>query len=75
MPGMQQPTFNLVFSASIGDKDAFNKIVAAGKKLGQEFSADSSKLPVAYNLDAKYFVMSNTKQNVDQYLATASWKF
>jgi len=71
----QKPSFNFVFSASIGDKDAFNKIVNAGKKMGDEFNSDSSKFPLAFNSNANYFVMSNSQQNVDQYLSSASANF
>jgi len=71
----QKPSFNFVFSASIGDKDAFNKIVTAGKKMGEGFKSDSSKFPLAFNSNANYFVMSNSQQNVDQYLGSASANF
>jgi hypothetical protein len=71
----QKPTFNFVFATSIGEKDAFNKIVKAGKNLGQEFLSDSSKFPIAYNLNSNYFVISNSRQNADQYLASATANF
>ena len=70
-----KPDFNFIFSASIGDKNAFNKIVEAGRKIGSTQFSDSSKMPIAYNLNSNYFVMSNTKQNADQYLAKASTNF
>jgi hypothetical protein len=70
----QKPSFNFVFSSSIGDKDAFNKLINAGKKLGGQFG-DSSKAPIAYNSDANWFVMSNTQQNADRYLASAAGSF
>lgn len=68
----QKPTFNFIFSASIGDKDAFNKLINAGKKLGAESFSDSSMFPVSFNSNGTYFVMSNNKQNADQYLSTAA---
>lgn len=71
----QKPSFNFIFSASIGDKDAFNKIVNAGKKMGDGFKSDSSKFPLAFNSNGNYFVMSNSQQNVAQYLGTASANF
>ena len=71
----QKPDFNFIFSASIGDKNAFNKIVEAGRKLGSKQFSDSSKMPLAYNLNSNYFVMSNTKKNADHYLAKASTNF
>ncbi len=71
----QNPSFNFVFAASIGDKDAFNKIINAGKKLGDGVNNDSSKFPLAFNSNGKYFVMSNSQQNVDKYLGLASTSF
>ena len=63
-----KPDFNFVFAASIGDKDAFNKLINAGKKLGGQFENEKS-LPVAYNSNGNYFVLSNSKENADKYLA------
>ena len=71
----QKPTYNFVFATSIGDKEAFNKIVKAGKNIGQGFLSDSSIFPIAYNLNNNYFVMSNNRQNADQYLASATANF
>lgn len=71
----QKPSFNFVFSASIGDKDAFNKLVNAGKKMGEGFKSESNSFPLAFNSNANYFVMSNSQQNVDQYLGSASANF
>lgn len=71
----QKPTFNFIFAASIGDKEAFNKIVDAGKKLGQGLMSDSGKLPVSFNSNGTYFALSNNKTNVDQYLETAGTNF
>lgn len=70
----QKPSFNFIFAASIGDKDAFNKIVNAGKALGGQMG-DSSKMPIAYKSNGTYFALSNNQQNVDQYLGTASNNF
>ena len=66
-----KPDFNFIFSASIGDKDAFNKLINAGKKLGGEFVNDKN-LPMAYNSNGNYFVISNTKENADKYLSGAN---
>ena len=63
-----KPDVNFIFSASIGDKDAFNKLINAGKKLGDKFVNDKS-LPIAYSSNGNYFVMSNSKENADKYLA------
>ena len=71
----QKPSFNFVFSASIVYKDAFNKLVNAGKKIGDGLNDYNSKFPLAFNSNANYFVMSNSQQNVDQYLRSASANF
>ena len=63
-----KPDFNFIFSAAIGDKDAFNKLINAGKKLGDKFVNDKN-LPIAYNSNGNYFVLSNSKENADQYLS------
>jgi hypothetical protein len=63
-----KPEFNFIFSASIGDKDAFNKLINAGKKAGDKLGSDKS-FPISYNSNASYFVLSNSKENADKYLS------
>ncbi|MEO7768706.1 MAG: DUF4836 family protein [Ferruginibacter sp.] len=70
-----KPDFNFIFSASIGDKEAFNKLVNAGKSMGKGVYNDSSKSPVAFSSNGTYFALSNNKQNVDLYLGTANSDF
>lgn len=65
----EKPEFNFVFATSIGDKDAFNKLINAGKKLGSKELGDSSKVPFAYNSNGTYFTIANNKENADKYLA------
>ena len=73
----EKPEFNFVFATSIGDKDAFNKLINAGKKLGLKELGDSSKAPFAYNSNGTYFTIANSKENTDKYLAgtNASYDF
>lgn len=72
----EKPSFNFVFAASIGDKDAFNKLINAGKKLGAlKGSDDPSKLPIAYSSNGTYFALSNTQANADHYLETPKSNF
>ena len=71
----QKPEFNYIFSASIGDKDAFNKILNAGKKMGETSLQDSANLPLAYNSNGTYFALGNTRGNVDHFLSTATTNF
>ncbi len=65
---MPKPQANFIFAASIGDKDAFNKLVNAGKKAGGAFLNDA-RLPLAYNSNGTYFALGNSKENVDKYIA------
>jgi hypothetical protein len=71
LPAAPKPEFNFIFSAAIGDKDAFNKLIAAGNKIGYRFM-DAQKPPVAYSSNGKYFALSNTKENADKYLSTSN---
>ena len=70
-----KPVFNFVFATSIGDKDAFNKLVNAGKKLGEKQMGDSSKAPFAYNSNGTYFTIANNKENADKYLTGGNTNF
>jgi hypothetical protein len=73
MPTRQQPEFNMTFGAAIGDKEAFNKLVNAGKKAGEKYilagdvPADSLSLPFGYSSNGSYFAMSNKKANADAF--------
>lgn len=65
---MPQPQF--VFAASIGDKDAFAQLIRAAKKMNKrEIAVPDSSL--AYNSNADYFVLSNSKASADQFLNNA----
>jgi hypothetical protein len=68
----QRADFNYIFSAAIADKDAFNKLINAGKKIGNTAMADSTKVPVAYNSNGTYFALGNTREHVDKFLAGAN---
>lgn len=64
---IDRPKPEFLFAAAIGDKDAFNMLIRAAKKMSkQEGIADDNQL--AYNSNADYFVLSNTKEMVDPYL-------
>lgn len=66
-----RPDMNILFSAAIGDKDAFNKLVAAGKKLGQEEGGGLDD-KVFYNMNKELFAIGTKKESVDQYIAGKS---
>jgi len=66
---------DVLFSASIGDKEAFNKLIAAGNKMLGPKQDDSPgmsmfTLPgIAHNTNADYFAIGNSKTVVDSYIA------
>lgn len=67
----KSPDVNMLFSVSIGDKAAFEKLLAAGKKLGaNEATAFAKK--IAYNANDKFFAIGNNKENIDQFIAGGS---
>jgi hypothetical protein len=70
-PPMPKPEFNFIFAASIGDKDAFNKLIATGKKATSTF-VNSGALPLAYGNNGTYFALSNSQENADKYMAGAN---
>ncbi len=63
-----KPQFNFIFSVSIGDKDAFNKLIGAGQKIGGRF-LNTQNSPFQFGSNGTYFAISNTKENADKYLA------
>lgn len=62
-----QPDF--LFSASIGDKDAFNQLIKAGKKMSKQGMMSSDSSDIAFNTNDKYFAIGSSKALVDKYLA------
>ncbi|HMK05433.1 MAG TPA: DUF4836 family protein [Ferruginibacter sp.] len=71
-------TPDVLFSASIGDKEAFNKLIAAGNKIlgpkpGDSLGMTMMTLPgIAYSTSADYFAIGNSKTAVDSYIAGTS---
>ena len=57
-----------IFSASIGDKASFNKLMDAAKKYAPMMGAADDSGP-SYNMNDKYFAFSNSKATTDTYLA------
>lgn len=61
-----RPTPKVLFSSSIGDKASFDKLIAAGEKMGKgETDADK----ISYNKNEKYFVIGNDKAANDQFIS------
>jgi hypothetical protein len=73
-PLAQKPSFNYIFATSIADKEAFKKLIATGKKLGDKF-IDEVNIPLAFNSNSNYFVLSNTQANADKYIAGSNNTF
>jgi hypothetical protein len=65
----EKPEFNFIFATSIGDKDAFNKLINAGKKFGEKGLGPDGKAPFAYADNGSYFTIANTKENADKFLS------
>jgi len=63
------PKPEFLFSASIGDKDAFAQLIRAAKKMNKQ-SGGIPDSALSYNTNADYFVLSNSKTTVDQYLSS-----
>lgn len=60
---------DVLFAASVGDKESFNQLIKAGEKLGKNFPGS---IPVSYKTDGKYFVIGNSAENTDNYIAGKS---
>lgn len=63
-PGIK-PGATFFFSVAIGDKDAFNKVVNFGKKMGK----DVTQKNVYQKTDDKYFALSNSQDAVNKYFS------
>ena len=71
-----KPTF--LFAASVGDKDAFNKLMKAGERLGQtmgHISDSGSQNNIAFDNNGSYFAIGNSKENVDKFVTGGSNNF
>ncbi len=60
-----KPNPTILFSASIGDKASFDKLIAAGEKMGKE-SGDSDG--ISYSKNDKYFAIGTNKAANDQFI-------
>jgi hypothetical protein len=66
-----RPDASVLFSASIGDKQSFGKLIEAGKKLGKEKFNGENGPSIFYNMNENYFAIGNKKQDIDKYITTA----
>ncbi len=65
-----KPDMNFLFSASVGDKASFDKLIAAGNKMGKEDPSIAGK--IFTNGNNQYFAIGNNKQTVDNFIAKES---
>jgi hypothetical protein len=68
----EKPTASFLFSASIGDKSSFNKLLEAGKKEGGDMISAAG---IFYANDDKLFAVGNSQQYVSKYIAGGNNKF
>lgn len=68
---------DVLFAASIGDKESFNKLIEAGKKIAGPQSGNQVAFgaDLSYNSNADYFAIGNSKENVDKYIAGGNNSF
>lgn len=68
-----RPDVNYIFSVGIADKQRFQKLIEAGKKIGSQMNGAGDK--IKYNLNDKTFAVSNEQPLVNQYLRGGKNKF
>ena len=67
-----KPDFHYIFSAGVGDKASFQKLIDAGKKMNSQMANDSM---VNYAINDKTFALSNSNTFANQYLAGNNNKY
>jgi hypothetical protein len=70
---LMNPDF--IFSTSVGDKDAFNKLIKVAKKMSDKELGNDLNSGFTYNMNGKYFAIGNSKEKVDSYLAGGNNNF
>jgi len=68
----EKPTASFLFSAIIGDKTSFNKLLDAGVKAGGDLISSAG---IFYANDDKFFAVGNSQQYVSKYIAGSNNKF
>lgn len=62
-----RPVFNTVFGAAVADKNAFDKLIAAGKKVNPSFFT-IDEMPLAHSYNGTYFALANSQVNADAFV-------
>lgn len=70
-----EPKPDFIFAAGVNDKDAFGKLIKAAQKMGSFSDSAVSEGKISYNTNNNLFAISNSKDNVDKYLAGGSNNF
>lgn len=65
---------DILFATSVGDKDAFNKLIKAGQKLGKSMPSSDS-MPFSFNNNGNYFALGSSKQSVDKFVSGGNSNF
>ncbi len=71
MDSLEKTKANILFSASVNDKNAFGKLIDAGKKLGSDRYGYGGPPSVFYNTSDNFFAIGSNKETVDQYISKA----
>ena len=69
---MNKPDANVLFSVSIGDKNAFGKLIDAGKKLGNEKMGAAMNNKIFYNSNENYFAIGNNKDGINKFVSSSA---
>jgi len=72
MDSFGRPKVDAFFSASVGDKPSFTKLVEAGKNLTKGKFDGINGPSIFYNMNDNYFAIGTTQQTIDTYLNTQS---
>ena len=62
-----KPGASVLFAASVGDKASFDKLVAAGNKMGKD-QLGAAASQIYFNQNKTYFAIGNKKENTDQFI-------
>ena len=68
----------ILFATSIADKDAFNKLMKAGERLGKSAGSmvdSGSQNNIAYDNNGNYFAIGNSKTSVDKFVTGGNNNF
>lgn len=68
---MGRPDASFMFTASIGDQSAFDKLIAAGKKIGKEEMGGQLDSKIFYGSNKNYFAIGNQQADVNGFVGAA----